>query len=170
MDRVKKILAPTNFSELSKLGVRHALEMARIQGADVTVYHVADYKEVFPYPPGSEDGTGTYYLTAEELLTVHELKHRRELMDTFLTENFSDLTSNVRVHREADIGVPYEMIVKKAAKEGMDMIVMSTHGRTGLHHLLAGSVTEQVVRRATCPVLSVHPQKEANIPEVRATL
>jgi len=170
MDRAKKILAPTDFSKLSKLGVRHALEMARFQGADVTVYHVASYKEVFPYPPSSEEGTRTNYLTPGELLTVHELKHRKELMGTFLTENFSDLTPNVKVHSEVDIGVPCEMIVKKAAKEGMDMIVMSTHGRTGLRHLLAGSVTEQVMRRATCPVLSVHPQKEANIAEVRATL
>ena len=170
MDRVKKILAPTDFSELSKLGVRHALEMARFQGADVTVYHVANYKEAFPYPPSSEDGTRTNYLTPGELLTVHERKHRKEMMDTFLTENFSNLTPNVRVHREVDIGLPYEMIVKKASKEGIDMIVMSTHGRTGLRHLLVGSVTEQVMRRATCPVLSVHPQKEANIAEVRATL
>jgi nucleotide-binding universal stress UspA family protein len=170
MDRAKKILAPTDFSELSKLGVRHALEMARFQGADVTVYHVANYKEVFPYPPSSEEGTRTNYLTPGELLTVHELNHRKELMDTFLTENFSGLTPNVKVHSEVDIGLPYEMIVKKAAKERMDLIVMSTHGTTGLQHMLIGSVTEQVIRRATCPVLSVHPQKEANIAEVRATL
>ena len=77
----------------------------------------------------------------------------------FLQERFSDLTQKVKVQEDADFGDAYESIVKKAEEEGADMIIMSTHGRTGVGHMLVGSVTEQVVRRASCPVLSVRPPK-----------
>lgn len=52
-----------------------------------------------------------------------------------------------------EFGTPQKNIVEKAAEEGVDMIVMSTHGRTGLNHIIMGSVAEKVVARATCPVL-----------------
>jgi len=56
-----------------------------------------------------------------------------------------------------EIGSPATNILEEAEREGSDLIVMSTHGRTGLAHMLMGSVTEQVVRNAACPVFSVHP-------------
>jgi len=62
---------------------------------------------------------------------------------------------------EVGVGVAYQRIVEKSAAEGVDLIVMSTHGRTGFLHVLIGSVTEKVVRMAACPVLSVRPAKEA---------
>jgi nucleotide-binding universal stress UspA family protein len=58
-----------------------------------------------------------------------------------------------------EFGEPYKNIVEEAEKEGVDWIVISTHGRTGLSHLVMGSVTEKVVRYAPCPVLSVHPSQ-----------
>jgi len=54
------------------------------------------------------------------------------------------------------MGAPAKNIVQEAKKEGADLIVMSTHGRTGLAHMLVGSVTEKVIRHAPCPVLSIH--------------
>jgi len=57
------------------------------------------------------------------------------------------------------VGVPYRDIVRKAADENADLIVMSTHGRTGLEQVMLGSVTAKVVARATCPVLSLRPAK-----------
>ena len=66
----------------------------------------------------------------------------------------------VRVHEKVEIGTPEINIVEQAKKEGSDLIVISTHGRSGLTHILLGIVTEKVVRRAPCPVLSIRPAKE----------
>jgi nucleotide-binding universal stress UspA family protein len=72
-------------------------------------------------------------------------------------EKLSDFSAKVKVRQIVEIGVPYNAIVEKAEEEGVDMIVMSTHGRTGFDHMLIGGVTEKVVRRATRPVLSIRP-------------
>ncbi len=151
MDRIKKILAPTDLSELSEGGVRYALKMAKSQGAEVIVYHVVDSVSV-PYP---EKELNTLYRRSLSSCSVF-----KERIKNFLRGDFPDLISKVKVRQEVEIGVAHERIVEKAAKEGVDMIVMSTHGRTGLLHMLIGSVTEQVVRHAACPVLSVSPTKE----------
>ena len=156
MDRLKRILAPTDFSELSQVGVRHALEMARAQGAKLIAYHVADYREAIPY----QERKSPHFKGVEEFLD-----DRKKGIDRFLREAFPGLMSEVEIQLEADIGVAHERIVERAAKEEVDMIVMSTHGRTGLSHMLIGSVTEQVVRRAICPVFSVHPEKETRLAE-----
>jgi universal stress protein A len=92
----------------------------------------------------------------------------KDRIEKFLKETFPDLISKVKVRQEVEIGVAHERIVEKAAKEGVDMIVMSTHGRTGLLHMLMGSVAEQVVRQAPCPVLSIRPQKEERLAEAWA--
>ena len=76
-------------------------------------------------------------------------------MDDFISREFPELIANAKVRREVEIGTPYKRIVDKAEAAGVDMIVMSTHGRTGLAHMLIGSVTERVLRRAPCPVLAV---------------
>jgi len=156
MDRVKKILAPTDLSELSEGGVRYALKMAKSQGAEVIVYHVVDSVRV-PYP---EKELNTLYRRSLSCCSVF-----KERIDNFLRGGFPDLISKVKVRQEVGIGVAHEQIVEKAADERVDMIVMSTHGRTGLSHMLIGSVAEQVVRRAPCPVISVRPQKEARLAE-----
>ena len=153
MQTIKKILVPTDFSELSEVGVRYALEMAASQGAEVVVLYVAHYRDVAPHR-GYEASLEVHYETVEELLD--ECKKR---VAKFLQERFSDLTEKVKVQEEADFGDAHESIVEKAEEEGVDMIIMSTHGRTGVGHMLIGSVTEQVVRRASCPVLSVRPPK-----------
>jgi nucleotide-binding universal stress UspA family protein len=62
-------------------------------------------------------------------------------------------------------GVPFVEIIRYARESGMDLIVMGAHGRTGLGHLLIGSVTERVVRKSSCPVLTVkHPEHEFVMP------
>jgi nucleotide-binding universal stress UspA family protein len=142
MKKVEKILAPTDLSELSRLGMEYALELARGWGADVTVYHVANAAELANYKAYS----------MEDLLN----KHRKSL-DQFLNDHFAQLLPLVEVRQKVEIGSPSTNILEEAEKEGSDLIVMSTHGRTGLAHMLMGSVTEQVVRNASCPVFSVHP-------------
>ena len=144
MKKVEKIIAPTDLSELSRVGLEYALELGRGWGAAVTVYHVANAAELASYKAHS----------IEDLLSKHQ-----ETLGRFLNENFAELLSLVEVRQKVEIGSPATNIVDEAEREQSDLIVMSTHGRTGLAHVLMGSVTEQVVRNASCPVFSVHPPK-----------
>ncbi len=141
MKKIEKILAPTDLSELSLLGLRYALELARGWGAQVTVYQVTDATELASYRARSLD----------DLIEKHK-KALREL----LSDHFAALLPLIEVREKVEVGSPAQSIVAEAEKEGTDLIVMSTHGRTGLSHLLMGSVTEKVVRGASCPVFSVH--------------
>ena len=117
------------------------MELARGWGAEVTVYPVANAAELANYKAYS----------VEDLLN----RHRKSLGD-FLNDHFAELLPLVEVRQKVEIGSPATNILDEAEREGSDLIVMSTHGRTGLAHMLMGSVTEQVVRNAACPVFSVH--------------
>lgn len=68
-------------------------------------------------------------------------------------------STQVDVERRVVIGTPYRQIVEIAAAGDVDLIMMATHGRTGLSHLVMGSVAERVVRMATCPVLTLRPNE-----------
>ncbi len=154
MDKIRKILAPTDFSELSRAGVRHALELARAFRAEVTVYHVVSRGELMQYSEEASAGTDEYQLRP----IPNPLETYQRAMSRFLRNHFSDLIPAVKIHEKVDMGLPEKNIVSLAEEEESDLIVMSTHGRTGLSHILVGSVTEKVVRQAHCPVLSIHPQ------------
>jgi len=158
MEKLKRIVAPTDMSELSRVGVRHALEMAKSSGADVIVHHVIPFEEATPYfyATGDESSSPVEYRPLPEV--VEECKRH---LAKFLRENFGDLMREVTVRPEVELGLPYKRIVERALEEGADMIVISTHGRTGLLRMLIGSVAERVVRLAHCPVLVVRPAKEA---------
>jgi len=146
MMRKRKILAPTDFSDASRDGVQYALEMAEDQGAEVIVFHVDDY---IPSP---------YWLKNSAETVEKFIEDRKRDLGSFLEENFSHLLTKLEIRKEADIGIVHEKIVEKAAKENVELIVLATHGRTGFEHAFLGSVAEQVVRRATCPVLSIPPK------------
>jgi nucleotide-binding universal stress UspA family protein len=72
-------------------------------------------------------------------------------------------TAHVAVTRLVVMGMPYQRILETAADEQVDMIVMATHGRTGLSHLFMGSVAERVVRTSPCPVLTIRPPGEGSV-------
>lgn len=145
MKKIEKILAPTDLSEFSCLGVSYALELARGWGASVTVYHVADAAELANYKARSLDGL---------------IERHQQSLSQFLSEHFAELLGSVVVANKVEIGTPASNIVAEAEKSGYDLIVMSTHGRTGIAHMLMGSVTEQVLRSVACPVFSVRPPKD----------
>ena len=143
MARMKKILAPTDFSDLSKLGIRYALETARDISAEVIVYHAVDVG-------------GEWKTMHTELKSSHDvLESNRSVLDKFLGDHFADCVDLVEVRQVVEFGAPHKNIVEMAEQENVDMIVMSTHGRTGIDHVILGSVTEKVVARAPCPVLVV---------------
>lgn len=149
MQPIQKIIVPTDFSELSKVGVRYALDLAGLLKAQVIFVHVADYKDALPTHPEAQLSTARYKSVPEFT------EERKKTMDSFLRKNFAPLMKRVQCRNDVVLGVDYQRIIDLADEENADMIVMSTHGRTGLGHVLMGSVTEQVVRRAHCPVLSV---------------
>jgi len=142
---LKNILAPTDLSKLSRAAISYALEMAHERGARVIVYHVID-----------EEG---YWSDNDERLNPAAalIPRQREKLREFMNEHFPDSRENIS--QVVETGVPYTKIVQKAEEEKVDMIVMSTHGRTGFEQILLGSVTAKVVARAPCPVLSIRPPK-----------
>jgi nucleotide-binding universal stress UspA family protein len=143
MERIKKLLAPTDFSEVSKVGLRHALELARCESAEVIVYSVIDIDM-------------DWYRRNENIGPTRDfLVRSRQALDSFLARNFADLIDLVEVRQIVEFGAAHKCILEKARNEDVDLIVMSTHGRTGIDHFMAGSVTEKVVARAPCPVLIV---------------
>jgi universal stress protein A len=158
MSKSKIFLAPTDLSPLSVDGVRYALEQALSENAEVVVYNVIGYHEAAPYYEFEDAYVSEQMPTVKELLVEHGKR-----LAKFLQDHFADLLSQVKLRQEVAVGTPYRKIVEKAASENADMIVMSTHGRTGFVHALIGSVAEKVVRLAACPVLTVRPKKEAPI-------
>jgi universal stress protein A len=154
MHAIKKILAPTDLSGTSRVGVRYALELAALFGAEIYIYHVVHYDEAAPYPLGLDEGASLHVPVID---IKAFLKNRHQALMRFLSDNFMDLTEDLAVHPQTDMGAASDKILEKAAEIGANLIVMSTHGRTGLGHMLIGSITEQVVRRSTCPVLSIRP-------------
>jgi nucleotide-binding universal stress UspA family protein len=157
MTKIKKILAPADMSELSTSGLRYALDLADWQQSEVVIYHIVTVEET-PFPQGKEDWVATQ---TEHPKLKKILEQRRKRLDAFVRENFPDRLANAKVRQEVGIGTPYKAIVDAAVAEGADLIVMSTHGRTGLAHMLIGSVTERVLRRAPCPILAVPPPMKA---------
>jgi nucleotide-binding universal stress UspA family protein len=151
MAQIKKILAPADMSSLCVSGIGFALELAQWQQAEVLIYNVLTVEET-PFPQGNEE----WVAQQTHLPKLKKaLEQRRKLLDQFIAEKFPDLIANAKIRQEVEIGTPYKRIVEKAEAEGTDMIVMSTHGRTGLAHMLIGSVTERVLRRASCPILAI---------------
>jgi nucleotide-binding universal stress UspA family protein len=145
MKQIKKILAPTDLSETSAAGVRYALEMAHSEGAEVILLHVIGVaKEWFAAPKHAGP--------VRELL---DAETRR--LDRFLRQKFAEFAGLVEIRQKVELGHAPVNIVEIAKRENVDMIVMSTHGRTGIDHMLMGSVTEKVVARAPCPVLTIPP-------------
>ena len=162
MEPIRRILAPTDLSELSKTGVRYAFDLAKAVGAEVTVYHVVNLEELIHYGEELKKGAaaGGMRQPSEDLL--EEYKHA---LARFLNAHFSDLIPYVKIRERVELGTPDKNIVEQATKEEADLIVISTHGRTGLSHVLLGSVTEKVVRHAPCPVLSIRPEREGKTVE-----
>ncbi|MBI4527790.1 MAG: universal stress protein [Deltaproteobacteria bacterium] len=156
MNEIKKILAPADLSNFSKTGVRYAAGITESQGAEVIVYNVITLEET-PFPHAVEEWVATHMELPQLKKAIEE---RKKLVEKFINENLADLATKIKIRAEVGIGVPYKKIVEKAIEERADIIVMCTHGRGGLLHMLIGSVTEQVVRRAPCPVVSVPPPRE----------
>ncbi|MDD5757668.1 MAG: universal stress protein [Desulfobulbaceae bacterium] len=146
LNDVKKILVPVDFSDNSQKVFGEATTVAQKFGAELVCIFVVqsfeDYSGFFvPHMPVIQ--------FQEEMQVSAEKK-----MADFLEEN---LPSGLAASSKIVVGDVGEAIVAFAAQEKIDMIVMGTHGYKGLERVLFGSVAEQVVKTASCPVLTVNP-------------
>ena len=155
--KIKKILAPVDLSDFSKRGVHYAIDLAQWQQSEVLIYNVISIEET-PFPQATEDWVVQQTDTPK---FKKLLDQRKKAFERFVRESCADSPPNARVRHDLGIGTPYKRIVEKAQQEGADLIVMPTHGRTGLAHMLIGSVTERVLRRASCAVLAIPALKES---------
>jgi len=143
MAKIRRIVCPVDFSDASAAAVEYALDLAADTKAEVRFVHVYQIP-VYALPDGAVVGgpelaarLGQQLQTELDALRK-KYEGRGPKLDTHLVE-----------------GVPHVEIVRIAKELPADMIVMGTHGRGGLSHLLLGSVAERVVRTAECPVLTV---------------
>jgi nucleotide-binding universal stress UspA family protein len=142
---LQKILVTTDLSEFSLAAMDHASTFGLLYASDLSILYVAE--------PASHRGSkvtqgtdGTQQKALEEA-TQH--------LSRFVEQNVNPDTNLRQIVR---LGNPALEICKYVAEEHVDLVVMATHGRTGLKHVLMGSVAEKVVRMSTAPVLTVKPR------------
>lgn len=156
MIKLTKVLLPTDFSGHSLSALPYALEMCRLFGAELHCLHVVD--EAYQHVLGSGDFMGSEVMMLDDLWEP-SLKR----LEQFVAEHITGQAEKVITHQVA--GRPFVEIIRYAQEKGMDMMVIATHGHSGLTSMLLGSVTEKVVRKSPCPVLTVRtPGHEFKMP------
>lgn len=138
MNNVKKILVPIDFSADSVRAAQHAVELCRLFGAELRLLHVIGIEFL------AIQGDIPIWIRDLEDVKKIELNLCKERLKPFNIKTTSQVTLG--------IGSPWSTICDDAKKNSIDLIVLSTHGRTGAKRLLLGSVAENVVRHSTCPV------------------
>jgi nucleotide-binding universal stress UspA family protein len=138
---IGRILVPVDFSEHSQKALRYALAFAAQFGAEVTLVHIVE-QMVYPgdwmYPP----------LAATDFAT----EKREQVLERLRA---LDAGSGVKTKHVVRLGRAWQEVVEIAREQKADMIILATHGYTGIKHVLLGSVAEKILRHAPCPVLSV---------------
>jgi nucleotide-binding universal stress UspA family protein len=142
----KSICCPIDFSDASRAAMEVAVDLARRFGATLTLLHAYPVPG-YTFPDGSVVASPRMLQELADQAAKHVADWKRE------AEELGAPT----VHGETLVGDPAGEIVSYARERGVDLLVLGTHGRTGLEHALMGSIAERVVRRARCPVLTVHP-------------
>ena len=149
MTSVRKILCPVDFSETSRHAFDYAVLFARQASAELIVLHVVEDAPLFTAYGGIPD------LNFKDEI---EKSARKELAALVAGKEAGGL----RIRTDLAHGPTYRTILKYAEEQHADLIVMGTHGRSGLDYAFFGSVAERVIRRAPCPVLIVrHPESKA---------
>lgn len=154
MIEIKKILVPIDFSDFSIHALKYGVAIARHFGAKILLLHVISQELI------------------NEIKTVRGFLGDIDPPGEFLERKKRDVNERIEkiVKGETDqtlfegqlieVGIPAEEIIRVAEERKVDLVVIGTHGRSGLSHILMGSVAEKVVRRSPCPVLSVRVKAE----------
>ena len=145
--QIKRILFPTDFSTNSQNAQAYACEFARHFHAELhLLYILQDLVITAP------DANSAFVMPA---LSIEEARRSAEAALARLPD--PAISAGLRVVRTTRSGNPFVEIIRYAREQEIDLIVLGTHGRTGLMHVLLGSVAENVVRKAGCPVLTIRP-------------
>jgi nucleotide-binding universal stress UspA family protein len=146
---LKTILVPTDFSECSEAAVKYGAALANTFGATLHLLNVVQDPYMLPWSADS------FAAPVGDMLADWEAQAKIRLAESIPAIAAANTVVTTRV------GSPSTEIVRYAAQHRVDLIVLGTHGRGPLGHILLGSVAERVVRTAPCPVLTVrHPQRE----------
>lgn len=148
--RVRRVLVPVDFSEGSEVAIMHAKEIAQTYGAEIDLLHVIE-ETVYPSAYGIEP---TYFPSQDVLDRVEKRLGaiaREEIGYEHVTVS-------------ATVGYAPTMILDYVEERDVDLVVIATHGRTGLDRMLMGSVAERVIRQAPTPVFVVKPERRLLVP------
>jgi nucleotide-binding universal stress UspA family protein len=142
----KKILFCTDFSENSHWAFTYALSLAKAFKSKLMILHVT--------PEPVHPDQLSIYLPQEKMeeLKASQKKELEKELKTHYLQKMKGLKNYQVVFQE---GEPFYVIIQTVRKEAIDLVVMGTHGRTGLDHILFGSTAEKVVRKSPCPVLTI---------------
>jgi len=141
---------PTDFSKLSFSAFEYAKNLAERMDATIHLIYVLEKTPPFL-------AVRSLDVTEEEVMKTMEEQAKKQLSET--ADTFRE-ESNVKIIEVCRKGIDYEEIVNYSKEIKSDLIVIATHGRTGILHTLLGSVAEKVIRFAKCPVLVITPEEE----------
>jgi nucleotide-binding universal stress UspA family protein len=155
--KLRRVLAPTDFSRFSGFALEWAANLAEALQAELILLHVVAEEEGRIFEEVIGEGAAVQIPKGIRQSVIEERQKKfQEQIDIVLPRSMKNA---LKMERILLIGVPFLEIIKTAKEKDVDLIVMGTHGRTGLTHVLIGSVAERVVHHAHCPVLTVkHPQ------------
>ena len=149
MIQLKRVLVPVDFSEFGKHALRYGCEFARRFGAELHLLNVVE--DIYPMVPEA----GMLLPSQGDYLAELQGSSQKAL-EQMPEENWAQGIPDVIRHVEA--GTPFLEVIRYAKEHDIDLIVIGTHGRSGLVHVLMGSVAEKIVRKSPCPVLTVRPE------------
>jgi nucleotide-binding universal stress UspA family protein len=162
MIRLKNILVATDFSEPSDAALAYGRQLARSFGARLIVFHAAENIAARGY------GADGFVFLEPDLQSQVEAAARTHARSLISDEDCQELGAEAVVVTAIS---PAAAITEYARREQIDLIIVGTHGRSGVAHLMMGSVAERVVRTAPCPVLTVrHPEHEFVLPDALVAL
>ena len=145
----KKIVCPVDFSEFTEEIVTYAVSIAKKFNTELHLFHVIPNLNYFtPYES---------FLTPENLVAIENN------IGVEVDRDFNKIIKkiDIPVKKITKTGVTFVEIIDYVKTEAIDLIVMGTHGRSGIEHILIGSVAEKVVRKAPCPVLTIRPKNKS---------
>ena len=145
---LKKILVPQDFSEYSLHALKYAVTFAELFKSELIVLHIV---EPIVYPADFSFGQVSIPAMEEEIR-----KHSEEQLNELVER---EIPAAIKATPIIRVGKPFIEIVEVAKGENADLIVISSHGRTGMDHVLFGSTADKVVRKAPCPVLTIRPHE-----------
>ena len=163
MNVINRILCPVDFSEHSRRALEQAVVLARQYDATLRVLHVF----TTPSAMAAVAGDGSFVPVENPAVSASYRADREVELSCFVA---AVVPADVTVSREVAEGPAAAIILQTAAALPADLIVMGTHGRSGVRRFLVGSVTEHVLRRSSCPVLTVPPRSPAPVVRPRRIL